>query len=48
MICICGHSDDLHIVIYDENSGEIIVEPCSGCDCHSFCEDINRDELEVE
>jgi hypothetical protein len=50
MICVCGHSDDLHADVhdpYDENGGEI-VGACVACECNKFIEDIDRDELEVE
>lgn len=44
MTCVCGHSDDLHKEIA---SFEILVE-CTVCECDEFCEDIDKDELEIE
>jgi hypothetical protein len=50
--CVCGHSDDLHGEIdNDEVDGavkEFTLGSCTVCECIEFCEDIDRDELEVE
>lgn len=43
MTCVCGHDDDLHI----ENKDGVRLY-CEACPCEEFCEDIDRDELEVE
>jgi hypothetical protein len=38
MVCVCGHSDDLH----DEEAA------CVACECEGFMEDVDEDELEGE
>jgi hypothetical protein len=50
MICVCGHSDDLHKEVPDpyDKDGGMIIGPCTACECEEFCEDIDGDELEVE
>ena len=50
MTCVCGHSDDLHETIAsdDETSSQVVIGECNACACEGFCEDIDRDELEVE
>lgn len=46
MICVCGHSDDLHECCDDDDN--VSLEGCQTCVCTDFQEDIDRDELEVE
>lgn len=50
MICVCGHSDDLHETHAsdDETSMQVAIGTCNACSCDDFIEDIDRDELEVE
>ena len=50
MICVCGHSDDLHETIAndDETSMSVVISDCEACECDGFEEDIDMDELEVE
>jgi len=49
MICVCGHSDDLHVIVgRNVMKGIEYARRCTACLCNEFVEDIDRDELEVE
>jgi hypothetical protein len=52
MTCVCGHSDDLHSEVDNDEGNssyeEFTIGSCTACECIEFCEDIDRDELEVE
>ena len=47
MVCVCGHSDDLHHM-EEEINGKIVDGYCEACPCKEFCEDIDMDELKGE